>query len=107
MRDNIEYTSRLIDALGEKIQTKPKKSHPAQKDAGTQPSKKSSLIGIRHLQTDMHNAGLGDIAEYGDQSERVQSSRDPMYRMAQKLEALVSRLNKDSFSMVSMGYILN
>lgn len=95
MRDNIEYTSRLIDALGEKIQTESKKSSPAHKDAGTQPSQNSSLTGTRHLQTDMH----------GDQSE--QSLRDPMYRMAQKLEALVSRLNKDSFSMVSMGYILN
>lgn len=94
MRDNIEYTSRLIDALGEKIQTESKKSSPAHKDAGT-----------RHLQTDMYNAGPGDIAKHGDQSE--QSLRDPMYRMAQKLEALVSRLNKDSFSMVSMGYILN
>lgn len=104
MRDNIEYTSRLIDALGEKIQTESKKSHPAQKDAGTQPSQNSSLTGTQHLQTDMHNAGLSDLAEHGDQSERVQSSRDPMYRMAQKLEALVSRLNKDSFS---VGYIFN
>lgn len=104
MRDNIEYTSRLIDALGEKIQTESKKSSPAHKDAGTQSSQNSSLTGTRHLQTDMHSAGLGDIAKYGDQSERVQSSRDPMYRMAQKLEALVSRLNKDSFS---VGYIFN
>lgn len=102
VRDNLEYMSRLIDALGEKIQTK--MSHPAQKDAGTQPSKNSSLTGTQHLQTDTRSVGLGDIVEHGDQSKRVQSSRDPMYRMALKLQALVSRLNKDSFS---VGYIFN
>lgn len=104
MRDNIEYTSRLIDALGEKIQTESKMSRPAQKEAGTQPSKNSSLTGSQHLQTDMHSVGLGDIVEHGDQSEQVQSSRDPMYRMALKLQALVSRLNED---LLSVGYIFN
>ena len=108
LKDNLEYTSRLTEALREKVLASP--IHPELKDAGTQPSTNSVLVASEYPLSSNDSVERIVKAEsipkqQGDFAEKT-CYVETENRLARQLQTLIFKLKKD-VHLCANGYIFS